>query len=57
MMYMNYPKKYYEQTLEVNEDVANGNEDGLAGWKKMQGNWVLEFGWQVPRIEVVDDIC
>jgi hypothetical protein len=29
----------------------------MAGWRKMQGNWVLEFGWQVPRIEVADDIC
>jgi len=23
----------------------------------MQGNWVVEIGWQVSRIEVAGDIC
>jgi hypothetical protein len=29
----------------------------LTGWRKTQGNWVLEIGWQMPRIEVAGDIC
>lgn len=30
----NYLKKYYAQTLEINEDVADRNQEGLAGWRK-----------------------
>ena len=30
-MKMNYLKRYYGQTLEVNEDVADQNQDGLMG--------------------------
>jgi len=25
--------------------------------RKMQENWVVEIGWQLPRIEVTGDIC
>jgi len=44
------PEKYYGQTLEIIKDMANRNQDGLMGQRKMQGNWVLEIGWQLPRI-------
>jgi hypothetical protein len=27
-------KKYYAQTLEVKEDVADRNQEGLTGWRK-----------------------
>ena len=30
-MKTNYLKRYYEQTLEVNEDVADRNQVGLTG--------------------------
>jgi len=30
-MKMNYPKRYYGQTTEVNADVANRNQDGFTG--------------------------
>ena len=43
--------------LEVNEDLADRNQDGLTGYRKTQGNWVLEIGWQMSRIEVGGDIC
>jgi len=23
----------------------------------MQGNWVVEIGWQMPRIQTAGDIC
>jgi hypothetical protein len=23
----------------------------------MQGNWVVEIGWWMPRIQIADDIC
>jgi len=23
----------------------------------MQGNWLVEIGWQMPRIEVTGDTC
>jgi len=38
-------------------DMADQNQDGLAGQMKMQGNWVVETGWWIPRIEVAGDIC
>jgi hypothetical protein len=31
-------EKYHAQTLEVNEDVADRNQDGLTGWRKTQGS-------------------
>jgi hypothetical protein len=43
--------------MQVNEDVADQNQDGLVEHRKMQGKWVLEIGWQLPRIEVAGDIC
>jgi len=30
---------------------------GLRGWRKTQGNWVVEIGGQMPRIEDAGDIC
>jgi hypothetical protein len=27
------------------------------GWRKTQGNWVVEIGERLPRIEVAGDIC
>ena len=43
--------------MEVTEDMAYQNQDGLTGWGKTQGNWVVETGWQLHRIEVTGDIC
>jgi hypothetical protein len=37
--------------------VADRNQDGLNGYRKAQGNWVLEIGWRMPRREVAGDIC
>jgi hypothetical protein len=42
--------------LEVNEDVADRNQNGLMEYRKTQGNWVVEIGWRLPRIEVTGDI-
>jgi hypothetical protein len=56
-MKTNYLKRYCGQTLQVTEDVANQNQDGLTGWRKTQGNWVVEIDGQMPRIEDADDIC
>jgi hypothetical protein len=39
----NYLKTYHAQALEVNEEVADRNQDGLTGWKT-QGNWAVEIG-------------
>jgi len=44
------------QILEVNEDVADRNQVGLKGWRKTQGNWVVEICARMPRIEVGGDI-
>ena len=41
---MNYVNKYYAQTLEVNEDLADRNQDGLTTWRKTQGSWDVEIG-------------
>ena len=56
-METNYLKRYYGQTLEVNENVADRYQDGLTGWRKKQGNWFVETGWRIPMIEVAGDIC
>jgi hypothetical protein len=48
---MNY-LRCYGQTFEVNEDVADRNQDGLTGSKQAQGNWATQIGWRLPRIEV-----
>ena len=56
-MKTNYLKIYCGQNLEVNEDLADRNQDGLMGWRKTQGNWVVEIGAPMPRIEVAGDIC
>jgi hypothetical protein len=37
--------------------MADQNQDGLTGWRKIQGNWVVEIGGQMPRIEDAGDIC
>jgi hypothetical protein len=37
--------------------VADRNQDGLRGWKKMQENWVVEIGGRMARIENAGDIC
>jgi hypothetical protein len=55
-MTTSYLKRYYEQTLAVNEDMADRNQDGLTGWRKTQGKWVVEFGRRMRRIEVAGDI-
>jgi hypothetical protein len=55
-MKTNYLKRYCEHTLEVPEDVADRNQDGLTGWTNTQGNWVLEIGGRMPRIEDAGDI-
>ena len=52
-----YLKRYCGQTLEVTEDVADRNQDGFTGWRKTQGNWVVEIGGRMPRIEEDGDIC
>jgi hypothetical protein len=33
------------------------NQDGLTVWRKTQGNWVVEIGGRISRIEVAGDIC
>jgi hypothetical protein len=52
---MNYP--VYGQTLEVNEDVADWNKDGLTGQRKTQENWAVEISWHLPQIKVAGNIC
>jgi hypothetical protein len=37
-------KNYYSQVLEVNEDVANRNQDGVTVWRKRLGSWAVEIG-------------
>ena len=36
---------------------ADRNQDALTGYRKTQGNWVVEIGGRMPRIEVAGDIC
>jgi len=36
--------------------VADGNQDGLKGYRKTQGNWVVEIGWRLRRVEIAGDI-
>ena len=40
----NYLKRYYEQTLAINEDADDRNPDGLSGQRKMQRTWIVEIG-------------
>jgi len=37
--------------------MADRNQDGLTGWMKIQGKWVVEIGGRMPRIENARDIC
>jgi len=53
----NYLKRYCGQTLEVNEDTADRNPDGLTGQRKTQGNWIVETGGRMARREVTGDMC
>ena len=39
----NYLKRCCGRTLEVKEDVADNNHDGLTVYRKTQGNWDVEF--------------
>jgi len=55
-MKTNYLRRYCGQTLDVNEDVAERNEDGLTGWRKTQGNCIIKIGGAMPRREVAGDI-
>jgi hypothetical protein len=55
-MKTNYLKRNCGPTVEVNKDVADRNKDGLTGWKKTQGNWFVEIGGRMSRIEFVGDI-
>ena len=56
-MKTNFLKGYCGQTLEVTEDVADLNQEGLTRQRKTQGNWVVEIGGRMPRIEDAGDIC
>jgi hypothetical protein len=56
-MTKNYLKRYCGQTLEVIEDLDDRNQEGWTGWRKTQGNWVVEVGWWIPRVKVAGDIC
>jgi hypothetical protein len=57
MDYNELPERYCGQILEINEDVADRNQDGLTGKKKMQGNWFVETGRRMSEIEVPGDVC
>jgi hypothetical protein len=37
--------------------MAYRNQDGLTGWGKTQGNWAVEIGGRMARIEDAGDIC
>jgi hypothetical protein len=50
-------QRYYGQTLEFYEDVADRYQDGLRGQRKTQGNWVVEIGLRLPRIEIAGDMA
>jgi hypothetical protein len=51
------PKQILWTNSEVAEVVVDRNEDGLMGWRKTQGNWVVEICGRMPRIEDTSDIC
>ena len=55
-MLCEWMKTNYIKTQEVNEDLADRNKDGLTGYRKTQGNWVVEIGGRMTRIEVAGDI-
>jgi hypothetical protein len=40
----NYLNRFLVETPEVNEDVADRNQDVLKVWTKTQGSWVVEIG-------------
>jgi len=54
---MNYLKRYCGQMLEAIKDMVDQNQDGLMGWRKTQGNWVIEIGRWMSRIEDAGNIC
>ena len=37
--------------------MADRNQDGFTRQRKTHGNWVVETGERVSRIEVAGDIC
>jgi hypothetical protein len=41
-------KKYYAQTLEVNEDATDRNQDELTYWRKTQGSWAVKLADGCP---------
>jgi len=43
--------------VEVTDDMSDRNQDGLARWRKTQGNWVVETGGRKSRIQDAGDIC
>jgi len=55
-MKRNYLKRYCGQTVVVNEEVADRNQDGMTEWRKTQGNWVVEIGGRKSRMEVAGGI-
>jgi hypothetical protein len=56
-MKKDYLKRHYGQTVKVNTDVADPNQDELTRRREKQGKWVVENGGRMPRIEVAGDIC
>jgi hypothetical protein len=55
-MTTNYLKRYCGHTLEVNEDIADRNQDRLTGRRKTKGNWVVEIGGRMSKIGGAGDI-
>ena len=51
------PKKIWWTNPGSQRESPDRNQDGLTGLRKTQGNWVVEIGWRLPRIEVAADIC
>jgi hypothetical protein len=56
-MQNNTCKDTVDNTLEVTEDMSDRNQDGLARWRKTQGNWIVETGGRMSRIQDARDIC
>ena len=50
------PKNILWTNLGSQRKRPDRNQDGLTGWRKTQGNWVVEFGLRLSRIEVAGDI-